>query len=53
VGGYDHSQIGKSQYCLSVGQSVGRSVGRNQLKVISKAVSKKRKKESILVGPNI
>jgi hypothetical protein len=36
VGGYDHSQIGKSlccrSVCLSVGRSVGRSVvSRNQL----------------------
>jgi hypothetical protein len=33
VGGYDHSQIGKSlcclSVCLSVGLSVGRSVGRS------------------------
>jgi hypothetical protein len=28
VGGYDHSQIGKSLCCLSVCLSVGRSVGR-------------------------
>jgi hypothetical protein len=29
VGGYDHSQIGKSQCCQSVCLSVGRSVGRS------------------------
>ena len=29
MGGYDHSQIGKSQCCLSVCRSVGRSVGQS------------------------
>ena len=43
MGGYDHSQIGKSQCCLSVCLSVGQSISR-------KAVSKKERKECIPVG---
>ena len=51
MGGYDHSQIGKSQCCLSVGRSVSRSVGWSVGQSISrKAVSKKIRKECIPVG---
>ena len=45
MGGYDHSQIGKSLCCQSVSRSVGRSVG-----ISNQSVSKKKRKECIPVG---
>jgi hypothetical protein len=48
VGGYDHSQIGKSLCCLSVGRSVSRSVvSRNQL--VEKQLVRREEKSVLCV----
>ena len=53
MGGYNHSQIGKSLCCRSVCLSVSRLVSRSVISISRKAVSKKERKEYIPVGRNV